>query len=103
MNAFTYSDHNLIYISHFRQYAACPAYPGLLHLIILSVWWSFQSCNAAIPYLGYAYPQRYEPGHLGVSEKNWIMAEKSTHIYSVKTRYTLKVVKLSERYDEWRS
>jgi len=31
------------------------------------------------------------------------MAEKGTQINSVKTRYTLKLAKLSERYDEWRS
>jgi len=57
-----------------------------------------------IPNLGYAYPQSYEPGYLGVREKkNLIMAGKGTYVRQCKTGYKSKVVKLIERYDEWRS
>jgi hypothetical protein len=38
---------------------------------------------SVIPNLGYAYPQGYEPGHLGVREKNRIMAEKGAYVNSV--------------------
>jgi len=39
--------------------------------------------RAVIPNLGYVYPQGYEPGHLEVREKNWIVAEKGTYVSSV--------------------
>jgi len=45
-----------------------------------------QCCRPVIPNLGYAYPQRYEPGHLRVrgGEKKRIMAEKGTYVNSVR-------------------
>ena len=33
-----------------------------------------------IPNLGYAYPQGYEPGHLGVRENNINNAEKGKYV-----------------------
>jgi hypothetical protein len=40
--------------------------------------------SSVTPNLGYAYPQGYEPGQLGVREKNLIMAEKGTYVNSVR-------------------
>jgi len=46
-----------------------------------------QYFRAMIPNLGYAYPQGYEPGDLGVREKKRILAGKGTilgYIFTVK-------------------
>jgi hypothetical protein len=53
--------------------------------LLFSLHWTLlSSLNAAIPNLGYAYPQGYEPGHLGACEKNGIMVEKGTYVNSVR-------------------
>jgi hypothetical protein len=39
------------------------------------------------PNVGYANPQEYEPGHLGVREKNYIMAEKGAYLNSNSINY----------------
>ena len=49
------------------------------------------SCISVIPNLRYLYPQEYESGHLGVREKNWIMAEKA-HTSACRSEITAPIL-----------
>jgi len=62
--------------------------PVACHVILCDLWpdtikttWWFRP---VIANLGYAYPQGYETGHLGVCEKNCIMAERDTFVNSIR-------------------
>lgn len=83
--------------------------PVACHVILHDLWpdtikttWWFRP---VIANLGYAYPQVYEPGHLGVCKKKLNNGRKRHICQRYKTRYSYKSkgVKLNECYDKWQS